>query len=243
MKTHQIIPRFLGLLAIGAVVTACSRDPKDPGIEYSPEMYVSIPMEPFTQVADSYSVFKDKMNQQLPPVGTIQRGGHMEYEFAHLSADTGKILSINLVNPVAYSQKVYDEGKVVYERFCGVCHGKKGDGKGKVAEHEAINPSPYSAAGLKEMTGGQIYHTIMMGKGVMGSYASQISYEDRWKVVHYVQTLQDPEWKTKKEIEAGMASATPAVQDSVAATPANGEEQAPVEEPKDGGDHSNANHH
>lgn len=207
MKKHLTISRFMGLLALGAAVTACSRDPKSPGIEYSPEMYVSIPVEPFTQVADSYSVFKNHMNQQLPPDGTIQRGGHMEYEFAHLPADSGKTLSIGLVNPVPYSKEVYDEGKVLYDRFCGVCHGKSGDGKGKVAEHEAINPSAYNAPGIKELTGGQIYHTIMMGKGVMGSYSSQISFENRWKVVHYVQTLQDPENKTKKEVEAGMAVA------------------------------------
>lgn len=239
MKKHLTISRFMGLLALGAAVTACSRDPKDTGIEYSPEMYVSIPMEPFTQVADSYSVFKNHMNQQLPPEGTIQRGGYMEYEYAHIPADSGKNLSVGLVNPIPYSKEVYDDGKVVYDRFCGICHGKAGDGKGKVAEHEAINPSAYNAPGVKELTGGQIYHTIMMGKGVMGSYASQVSYEDRWKVVHYVQTLQDPENKAKKEAEVGLAQPVAPAEE----VPGSEEMVAPAEEHSDGADHNANNHH
>jgi hypothetical protein len=31
--------------------------------------------------------------------------------------------------------------------------------------------------------------------GMMASYASQIAPEDRWKIVHYVRTLQNPETK------------------------------------------------
>lgn len=171
-------------------------------------MYVSIPYEPFTQVVDSYAPFPNKVNAQIPPEGTVQRGGQLPYEYADLPLDSGKALSKGMVNPVAYSDEVYSDGKVLYERFCAPCHGAKGKGDGKVAEHEAINPSPYDGAGIKEMTGGQIYHTIMMGKGVMGPYSSQLSYEDRWKVVHYVQTLQDPANKTAKEMAAGMTSAT-----------------------------------
>ena len=32
----------------------------------------------------------------------------------------------------------------------------------------------------------------MYGKGMMGSHASQLSKEERWKVIRYVQTLQGP---------------------------------------------------
>lgn len=242
---YQIIPRIFCLLAIVLVVTSCKRDPGDTGIEYAPEMYVSIPTEPFTQVADSYSVFKNHMNQQVPPEGTIQRGGHLEYEYANIPADSGKILSVNLQNPIPYTNEVYSDAKVMYDRFCAVCHGVKGDGKGKVAQHDAINPTAYNAGDVAKMTGGQIYHTIMMGKGVMGSYASQVSFEDRWKIVHYVQTLQDPEAKLRKEVEAGIAvPAAPAVE-GVEEAPAdeNAEEMAPAVENHDANaDHSGNNH-
>ncbi|RZL99726.1 MAG: cytochrome c, partial [Pedobacter sp.] len=43
---------------------------------------------------------------------------------------------------------------------------------------------------MKDLTDGQIYHTIQYGLNLMGSYASQLSPEERWKVVMYVHELQ-----------------------------------------------------
>ena len=37
---------------------------------------------------------------------------------------------------------------------------------------------------------GQRYHTLMYGKGLMGSYASQLNHRERWLVLSYVRTLQ-----------------------------------------------------
>jgi len=43
---------------------------------------------------------------------------------------------------------------------------------------------------MSQLTDGKIYHTITYGYNAMGSHASQISPEDRWKVVMYVHELQ-----------------------------------------------------
>ena len=43
---------------------------------------------------------------------------------------------------------------------------------------------------FKDLTDGKIYHTITYGVNAMGSYASQLSPEERWKVVQYVHQLQ-----------------------------------------------------
>jgi len=43
---------------------------------------------------------------------------------------------------------------------------------------------------MKDLTDGKIYHTITYGNGAMGSYASQLDPEERWKVVLYVHHLQ-----------------------------------------------------
>jgi hypothetical protein len=43
---------------------------------------------------------------------------------------------------------------------------------------------------MKDLTDGKIYHTIYYGLNIMGSHASQISPEDRWKVVMHVHELQ-----------------------------------------------------
>jgi mono/diheme cytochrome c family protein len=42
----------------------------------------------------------------------------------------------------------------------------------------------------KNITEGHIFHVITMGKGLMAPHGSQMSQEDRWKVAHYVKTLQ-----------------------------------------------------
>ncbi|HMV15432.1 MAG TPA: cytochrome c, partial [Chitinophagales bacterium] len=33
---------------------------------------------------------------------------------------------------------------------------------------------------------GKRYHTVMYGKGLMGSYASQLNHKERWLVLSYV---------------------------------------------------------
>ena len=35
-----------------------------------------------------------------------------------------------------------------------------------------------------------MFHTITYGKNNMGSYASQLSREQRWKIIKYIRTLQ-----------------------------------------------------
>ena len=83
------------------------------------------------------------------------------------------------------------DGKVLYERFCDHCHGAKGVGpdEGSVGEVFAGVPS-YTSDAIKNVSGGHIFHVITQGKGRMGAHGSQISVEDRWKIVRYVQTLQ-----------------------------------------------------
>ena len=43
---------------------------------------------------------------------------------------------------------------------------------------------------MKDLSDGKIYHTIYYGVGLMGSHASQLSPDERWKVVMYVRELQ-----------------------------------------------------
>ena len=72
-------------------------------------------------------------------------------------------------------------------RFCKHCHGTTGKGDGLVAK-PANDDSPrfngvpnYKSAAIKDKPAGHIYHVITYGKGLMGSHASQLSPEERWK--------------------------------------------------------------
>lgn len=188
VRSVRLLAAFLGLSALAA---SCGRDPNDPGIQYAPEMYESIPYEPFKQVRDSLTPFANHLTMQIPPSGTVPRGGYLEgFEFpagdsVRLSADV-----INYPNPIALDSNVLKQGQVLYERFCLVCHGASGKGDGPITKNPAIKPQAYDSDLLKNYTDGQIYHTIVYGKNAMGSYTSQVQYEERWKIVHYVKTLQ-----------------------------------------------------
>lgn len=218
MKIKNTYLPFLALTAVVILLSSCGRDRNDPGMQYAPEMYESIPLEPFTQVVDSIAPFKNGRNQQLPPEGTIARGQFAAFEYPNSEVDSIRHSDElkGMVNPVPRTAATMEEGKVLYNRFCGACHGDKGTGNGTVSKHDAINPTAYNAGALAEYTPGELYYVIMHGKGVMGSYASQLEAEDRWKVIHYVESLQgkemameapefDPSHLDAASIETGMA--------------------------------------
>lgn len=191
MKHPKHIFSIGAILGLAALAVSCGRDPNDPGIQYAPEMYEAIPYEPFKQVRDSITPFFNHQTMQAPPDGTVPRGGYLQgFEYAEGDSMRATAEVINYPNPIEKSPAVLAEGEVLYVRFCAACHGKTGAGNGPVTKNPAIKPLAYDSDKLKGYTDGQIYHTIIYGRGVMGSYTSQVQYEDRWKIVHFVRTLQ-----------------------------------------------------
>ena len=79
-------------------------------------------------------------------------------------------------------------GKELYEIYCGICHGNKGAGQGKLVKREKILGVPSYAD--RAITEGSIYHVIYYGKNTMGSYANLLNEEERWQVTAYVETLR-----------------------------------------------------
>ena len=53
-------------------------------------------------------------------------------------------------------------------------------------------PAPPSllAPRAVQMKDGQMFHTVTYGQRNMASYASQLSREDRWKVIVYIRAMQ-----------------------------------------------------
>ena len=80
------------------------------------------------------------------------------------------------------------KGKELYEIYCGICHGNKGAGLGKLVKREKILGVPSYAD--RPITTGSIYHVIYYGKNSMGSYANFLNEEERWQVTAYVEALR-----------------------------------------------------
>ncbi|OIQ24560.1 MAG: hypothetical protein BM555_07060 [Crocinitomix sp. MedPE-SWsnd] len=202
----------IALLAIG--LGSCTSDPNSPGVEYMPDMYRSPAAEAYVDYGEVRGQFDEGAAQIVedkfsfvPPNGTIpysDKGGvMMPYEHgAPLNADkthglygmrqdtAGAVNAHNDINPIPFSDDVLAEGKVLYERFCIHCHGEKGAGDGGVPSSGKYPPPGAYNGPLKDKTAGDIFYTITYGKGAMGSHASQVNKEERWKLVYYVQKLQ-----------------------------------------------------
>ncbi len=155
-------------------------------------------------------------NVLTPVEGTVKRVENRDYLDISLQAknyeagdDSRALAAVELKNPISLtyetvinekdsttsleltkeSKAVLNDCKQVYTRICSHCHGKGGAGDGKVAEVYGGVPV-YQADAIKGLSAGHIYHVITYGKGRMGAHGSQVSPEQRWKIVTYVQHLQ-----------------------------------------------------
>jgi len=173
-------------LALSVGLVSCSPDANDPGVEYAPEMYESIPYEPLRQITFN-KVNSFGINQRTPASGTVPRG-KLAY-FDHIPKDSVGIAEKVLRNPYAYTKENMQEGQVLFTRFCQHCHGEKGDGQGPVGVKFKGVPN-YSAGAYKTMNDGHIYHVIEWGRNRMMPHGSQVNPEERWKIAMYVRVLQ-----------------------------------------------------
>lgn len=212
MKKHYKTIKFVvcsaltGLLLAG--FSSCGkRDANSPGVEFMPDMYRS----PSLEYYQTHTVDGDTLQNAMKPVkGSIARG-YMPYAYAN-TPEGYESAGLNLKNPLTEkSREVYEaEGEVLYGKFCVHCHGATGAGDGKVGGKLPGPPPAYNGT-LKNLPEGKIFHTLTYGKGSMGSHASQLTQEERWKLVYFVQKLQGPKEVAVDSTKVIAAVATPTV--------------------------------
>ncbi len=177
--------RLALLLTMAVALWSCDRARTDKGYEYFPDMAHSLAYETYTE----NNVFEGSRTMLLPPEGTIPRN-MIPYQFADIDRSVDHP-GVELENPLVINQKALQEGEYLYGIFCAQCHGIKGDGQGNLytSGKYVIPPKSLIDEEALEDTGGQIYHVISEGYGVMGQHASLILPEDRWKIVAYVEKI------------------------------------------------------
>ena len=196
------IHKFTLLAGLTAGLLSCGSDPNDTGTEFAPNMYNSVGYEPMTQLqGDTNTINPYGMNMRLPVEGTVSRKRYtgadslkkaflaQELLAKTIPSDSISYSEALLKNPLAATPENIEAGKLQYERFCQHCHGEAGKGDGLVAKAYKGVPV-YSSDALKDVNDGHIYHVITHGKGRMWPHGSQISSENRWKIVLYVHELQ-----------------------------------------------------
>ena len=220
------IALFIGLGSI--LITSCSDKKRHSSIVYMPDMYYPTAYDPYEKANFGYP--HDEENSEVPLMnknhnmsalesveGAVARtdGDILPWTFKNNNAGYAQAKAVT-VSPLNAANKAADleRGKLLFGQNCAVCHGDAGDGQGSIVKSKAYSGVPnYSE---RDVTVGSVYHVIMYGKNAMGSYASQLTPADRWRVAEYVMSLKG----------ATTAAAAPAGEATAEAKPATETETA-----------------
>lgn len=188
----------LATLTICMAFVGCDSK-REPGKVYMPDMAYSRAYE--TYAKRDTAVFTSNVEElggakifynNMIPAGTMRRGDRLPY--LQPNDSTGYKNSAAVINPydsVKISDAEMQEAGRLYNINCAICHGEKGTANGPLATSGKIG-------GVANLTGdvyvkmadGTMFHSITYGKNNMGSYASQLSRDQRWRIIKYVRTLQ-----------------------------------------------------
>jgi mono/diheme cytochrome c family protein len=183
-------------IAASSMLTACNWDKTTPGYTYMDDMYRSPSLETYEATENT----PQGTAALLPVEGTVARG-YVPYDLPN-TPEGYEASKLNASVPTEFTEMDPEAGKELYGIFCSHCHGEKGDGNGILMEREKILGVPgYGADRLPDITPGSIYHVIMHGKNNMGSHASQLTYEERWKIISYVMKLRQDQSNPAAPVE------------------------------------------
>ena len=176
----------LTILTLIALSSACRLD-----------MHVQPRQNPLSR-SDFYA---DHRSARPPVEGTVARG--------HLQADnyffTGKIGNTpGDAMPFPVTKEVLERGRERFDIYCAPCHSRLGDGNGFVPSRGfSRKPPSYHIPRLQKAPLGYFFDVMTNGFGIMSDYSSQISPEDRWKIVAYIRALQLSQNATTADVPPG----------------------------------------
>jgi mono/diheme cytochrome c family protein len=151
---------------------------------------------------------KENINYIPAPVeGTIRRGDLFPYILPNDS--NGYKMSAGVKDPLPPLDTVQmKEAQRLFNINCAICHGPNLDAQGPLATGGKVPAvANLTLALYVNMPVGTMFHSITYGKNNMGSYASQLTREQRWMVIQYVKSRQ-----------AGLSSGATAPGDSTTTT-------------------------
>lgn len=182
-KTKGIV---IAILAMGLGLTACNPDGirRNPGKTYAPDMTYSQAYDAYTHNPN----FADGETSRLPVPGTVAQGHELPDHLVEGDTNAYKAFTTNL----RFTEAQVAEGGRLFNIYCGICHGNAMDGQGPLYTSGKFVAMP---ANLKDgkymaMPMGTMYAAIKFGKGMMGSYASQLDIKQRWMVIAYIKKMQ-----------------------------------------------------
>ena len=172
--------KIVAVLSLSVVATSCFNK-SEPNYQFFPNMYEAVPYETYSE----HTIFRGDMVAQLPAEGTIKRG-FVPFDIPH--TPEGYVQSKSFQSPLDSLSYNPEKAKELYNVYCAICHGEKGDGKGNLVKREKFLGVPNYKD--REITAGSIYYVETYGLNSMGSHANQLSQEERWQIADYVLKLR-----------------------------------------------------
>ena len=94
-------------------------------------------------------------------------------------------------NPLPHEEAVIKKGKGLYTNRCLSCHGPSGMGDGPAVASLEHRPSDLTRV-LSGQTDGALLWKIGRRGSAIPSYEKTLTEEERWQVIHYLRTLEEP---------------------------------------------------
>jgi mono/diheme cytochrome c family protein len=211
----------ISIILIGAALGAAmvgmlglqGRMSRKPPIEVFPDMDRQLKLRP----QEPNDFFPNGVSSQLPPAGTVARGGPIQtvdgpvYAFEDAPVNTGFVTgTTNFVatNPLPVNEALLQRGRERFDIYCSPCHGRLGDGNG-ITKKLGVMPAVANLHDQRivDMTDGEIFNTVTHGKGLMGAYGPLVPTRDRWAIIAYLRALQLSELGTTNDLTAAQQAA------------------------------------
>jgi mono/diheme cytochrome c family protein len=136
---------------------------------------------------DVSSFFGDDRSARPLVPGTIARGQLHLDELLYSGKIDGKEAD---VFPFAISRADLNRGRERFNIYCSPCHDVTGSGRGMIVLRGFPAPPSLHLDRLRQAPVGHFFDVMTNGMGVMYSYSSRVSPEDRWRIAAYIRALQ-----------------------------------------------------
>jgi hypothetical protein len=136
---------------------------------------------------DPSTFFADGRSERQPVSGTVARGHLRTDELLYTGRENGVVANLF---PFPITAADLNRGRERYNIYCSPCHDFTGSGNGMIVQRGFPPPPSFHLDRLRQAPAGHFFDVMTNGFGLMYSYASRVSPEDRWRITAYIRALQ-----------------------------------------------------
>lgn len=143
-----------------------------------------------------FSTLFDKKTRNLLP---LRESSPLENNiYRYESYDFLKAQQIFNKNPVPLNKFTLKRGEIIFERYCIICHGQNGKGKGEIVTKVILEageegfppPKDLTSKSARNLTDGRLFHILSAGQNLMFPFHDRLNSFDKWCVIHYIRKIQ-----------------------------------------------------